>query len=81
MRTTIILPDDLFNAARAAAREQGTTLTALIADAVRVALAPPDSGGPAGPFEAPVFDGDGLQPGVDLDDTAALLDLMGDGNS
>jgi hypothetical protein len=28
------------------------------------------------PVRLPTFDGDGLQPGVDLDDSAALLDLM-----
>jgi len=30
------------------------------------------------PVQLPVFKGRGLQPGVDLDDTASLLDLMGD---
>ena len=28
------------------------------------------------PVALPVFKGEGLQPGVDLDDTASLLDLM-----
>lgn len=28
------------------------------------------------PVELPTFAGDGLQPGVDLDDSAALVDLM-----
>jgi hypothetical protein len=28
------------------------------------------------PVALPVFTGEGLQPGVDLDDTASLLDLM-----
>ena len=35
--------------------------------------------GPAVPPVAlPVFEGGSLQPGVDLDDSASLLDLMGD---
>jgi hypothetical protein len=28
------------------------------------------------PVELPTFDGGGLQPGIDLDDSAALLGLM-----
>jgi hypothetical protein len=28
------------------------------------------------PVELPTFGGDGVQPGVDLNDSAALLDLM-----
>jgi hypothetical protein len=81
MRTTIILPDDLMNAAKQAASARGTTLTTVIADALRAALAESESGNSATPFKAPTFLGDGLQPGVDLDDTAALLDLMGDGDA
>ena len=81
MRTTIILPDDLMNAAKRAASARGTTLTAVIADALRAALAESESGNTATPFQVPTFLGDGLQPGVDLDDTAALLDLMGDGDA
>ncbi len=54
---------------------EGTTLTALIEDSLRRALAPP--GAPPRTREPlATFRGDGLQPGVDLDDTAALLDLM-----
>ena len=75
MRTTIRLDDDLLARAKRAAVERGTTLTALIEDALRRALAPettrrwPD-------VSLPTFRGDGLQSGVDLDDTASLLDLM-----
>jgi Arc/MetJ family transcription regulator len=75
MRTTIRLDDDLLTKAKRAALERGTTLTAVIEDALRRSLA-------QGPRERhddvalPSFRGDGLQPGVDLDDTASLLDLM-----
>ena len=75
MRTTIRLDDDLLAKAKRAAIERGTTLTGLIEDALRRALVPRP------PLEVsrpspPSFRGDGLQPGVDLDDTAALLDVM-----
>lgn len=36
---------------------------------------------PQEPVALPVFRGKGLQPGVDLDDTAALLDLMDEGDA
>jgi hypothetical protein len=75
VRTTIRLDDDLLRDAKRAAVERGTTLTAVIEDALRRALAP----APATrrePFRMPTFRGDGLRPGVDLDDTASLLDVM-----
>jgi hypothetical protein len=81
MRTTIILPDDLLNAAKQAASARRTTLTAVIADALRAALAESTPADSTTPFQVPTFKGDGLQPGVDLDDTAALIDLMDDGNA
>jgi hypothetical protein len=75
MRTTVRLDDDLLVSAKRAALERGTTLTAVIEDALRRALAPPHASTGARPT-LPTFRGDGLQPGVDLDDTASLLDLM-----
>jgi len=80
MRTTIRLDDDLLARAKRAAVERGTTLTALIEDALRRALAPETTGRRAPP-NLPTFRGDGLQPGVDLDDTASLLDLMDERNA
>ncbi|HEU0304940.1 MAG TPA: CopG family transcriptional regulator [Gaiellaceae bacterium] len=75
MRTTIRLDDDLLARAKRTAAERGTTLTALIEDALRRALAQGPASHPDRP-PLPTFRGDGLQPGVDLDDTAALLDVM-----
>jgi len=75
MRTTIRLDDDLLRSAKRAALERGTTLTAVIEDALRRALAP-EMPAARVEVELPTFRGDGLQPGVDLDDTAGLLDVM-----
>jgi Arc/MetJ family transcription regulator len=75
MRTTIRLDDDLLRDAKRAAVERGTTLTAVIEDALRRALAPTGRG-QREPYTMLTFQGDGLRPGVDLDDTASLLDLM-----
>ena len=75
MRTTIRLDDDLLGRAKRVAVERGVTLTAVIEDALRRALAP-DAARTREPVSLPTFRGDGLQPGVDLDDTASLLDVM-----
>jgi len=59
-----------------------TALDATKSDVLRRALAALESqvrrpaSRPAEPVSLPVFKGKGLQPGVDLDDTAGLLDLM-----
>jgi Arc/MetJ family transcription regulator len=75
MRTTIRLDDDLLTRAKRAAIERGTTLTAVIEDALRQALAV-EPARRRKTVSLPTFRGDGLQPGVDLDDTASLLDLL-----
>ncbi len=76
MRTTIRLNDDLLGEAKAHAARKGCTLTAFIEDAVRSALADATVRQKQGPPKFPTFKGTGLRPGVDLDDSAALLDLM-----
>ena len=77
MRTTIRLDDGLLRRAKAQAAATGRSLNDFIADAVRAALAPRGKVS-AGSIDLPSFRGRGLQAGVDLDDTAALLDLMED---
>lgn len=77
MRTTVRLPDDLLRAAKRHAAATGRTLTDVIADALRAALARasrPERGRAA--VEVPTYGRLGTQPGVDLDDSAALLDVM-----
>lgn len=77
MRTTLNLDDDLVRAAKREAVRSGRSLTAVIEDALRQMLAPRSSPGRGpDPFRITPFDGHGLQAGVDLDDGAALLDLM-----
>lgn len=76
MRTTINLPDPLLAQARRRAAETGRTLTAFISDAVRESLARRRAGRDHAPVQLTTFRGSGLQPGVDLDNSAALEDLM-----
>ena len=80
MRTTIRLPDHLLAEAKKRAAERGTTLTRLFEDALRAALAPErEAPGPGTRVRLVTVGGRGPQPGVDLDDSAALLDLMESG--
>ncbi|MGH2492008.1 MAG: ribbon-helix-helix protein, CopG family [Candidatus Limnocylindria bacterium] len=78
MRTTIRLDDRLLRDLKKHAAARGRTLTAVIEDAVRQFLARTAAGDArtkSPPFRIITFKGR-LQPGVDLDDSAALLDYM-----
>lgn len=74
-RTTVRLPPALMAQAKKLAIATDRTLTQVIEDALWVAVSRKVTGG-AGTVSFPTFHGDGLQPGVDLDNSAALLDLM-----
>jgi hypothetical protein len=76
MRTTIRLDDDLLSAAKQHAAKTGRTLTSLFEDALRAFLAVEQRPSTRRRTRLPTFDGGGLQSGVDLDNTADLLDLM-----
>jgi hypothetical protein len=73
MRTTIRLDDQLLTAAKRRAVETGTTLTAVIEDALRRELA--EIRAPTEPAPLPTVRGP-VRPGIDLDDTSGLLDAM-----
>lgn len=75
MRTTIDLPPDLLAAAKERAAREGRSLSEVVEDAVRNSFARTAVVGRE-PIELPIFGSGGLQPGVDLDDSAALLGLM-----
>jgi hypothetical protein len=78
MRTTIRLDDALLAEVRSAAARTGRSMTQVIEDALREALARGKSGRPRPREKLPTFGGRGLQPGVDLDGSPALLELMDD---
>jgi hypothetical protein len=74
MRTTVRLDDQLLRQAKSTAAARGITSNDFVVQALRAALAvsPSKAARPAIPVEP----GGQLLPGVDLDDTAGLLDLM-----
>jgi hypothetical protein len=76
MRITIRIYDQLHAEARKSAAETGTTLAALIEDSLRATLARWKRVGRHKRFRMMTFRGKGVQPGVDLDDSASLLDRM-----
>ena len=77
MRTTVRLDEALLERARDEANRRGVTLTSLIEEGLRLALRHPHKR-----FQRPEVSlpecraGGGTLPGVDLDDSASLLDRM-----
>ena len=76
MRTTINFNDQVLTDAKALAQRSGTSLTALIEDALRERLARQHAPQPGQPIRLPTVSGNGLLPRVDLDDSAALRELL-----
>lgn len=76
MRTTLRLNDVLLRDAKRFAVETGRTLTAVIEDALREALARRSRRAPPAPTPLPTYGRGGLRPGIDLDDSSALRDAM-----
>lgn len=78
MRTTIDLPAELLHQARQRAAEEGTTLTALLADGLRLRLGRAPAARRAR-RRIPVSKvGGGLQPWIDAASNASLLDAADD---
>jgi hypothetical protein len=78
MRTTIRIDDALLAEAKLKAAGSGRTLNAVVEDALRESFARDRAVHPERP-EIPIFSGSRLAPGVDLDDSAGLLELMEQG--
>jgi hypothetical protein len=76
MRTTIRLNDDLLDQAKQAAMTSGRTLTAIIEDALRQTLSRKYLAPKNQKISLISSGAGGLCPGVDIDRTAELLDIM-----
>ena len=75
MRTTVDVNDELMRAVKVYAAGERMTLKATFERALRGLLAGPGAAEADAP-PIPVFGGQGVQPGVDLADSAALQDIM-----
>ena len=81
MRTTVRLDEGLLREAKAEAARKGETLTALIERGLRLVLARGRTKGRQARITLPVSRATGgTHPGVDLDDSGAVLDRL-DGRS
>jgi plasmid stability protein len=78
MRTTIKLGDDVFRAYKQRAAERGTTFAEEVEEVLRADLHNRRQAAAEEPFETLVFDGDGSQALIDIDDNRALQELMDD---
>lgn len=76
MRTTIRVDDDLLAEVKQLAAKNNLTLTAVIEDALRQMLARQEEVRTRQPVQLTTVDGNGPLPGIDLDDSAALLEMM-----
>jgi hypothetical protein len=77
MRTTVRLDDALLERAKREAARRKITFTRLLEEGLHLALARRQEAPPRTPVSLPVFTGGGgTRPGIDLDDTSALLDAM-----
>lgn len=76
MRTTILLPDDLYDEVRMTAARERRTITSVIEQALRDALHHREQLADRPAFRVDVIHGAELLPGIDLDDGSALLDAM-----
>jgi hypothetical protein len=71
----VVLEDKLHREAKAYAAKHGATLAGLIAEALRARLAG-SATTPRPSTRLPTFRGDGLQPGVNLDDMDSVYDRL-----
>ena len=76
MRTTIRIDDHLLSEARQLAARKNQTLTKVFEDSLRLSLSMQQKAQGRRRVRLKTFRGQGTQPGVDLDDTASLIDLM-----
>jgi hypothetical protein len=76
IRTTLTIDDNLLAEYKRVAADTHRTLSYVIQDALRETLARRREAAAGQPVRLPVIGGGGLQPGVDLDDNARLLELL-----
>ncbi|MBV8454634.1 MAG: ribbon-helix-helix protein, CopG family [Deltaproteobacteria bacterium] len=80
MRTTVRLDEHLLSQAKQLAAKTGQTLTAVIEEALRVKLAASRRRSAPVKVTLPAYGVGGVLPGVDLDDSVSLSEVMDQGN-
>lgn len=77
MRTTIRIDDDLYRAIKERAARTGRTVAAVLEDAVRIGLEPPQRVERL-PYSVRASGGGGLRPGIDLSSNSSVYDSLDD---
>lgn len=78
MRTTIRLDDKLLEMAKKYALEHGKTFTDVVEDALREKIMERSPAKKRSRVKLKTVKGKGVNAGIDLDDSASILDLMDD---
>ena len=78
MRTTININDNLLNEAKKLSISYNTTLSSLIESALQDMLSRRKQYNIKKPVKLKTYNGNGVRSGIDLDDTASLLNAMED---
>ena len=76
MRTTIRLDDQLLEMTKQYALSHGKTFTAIVEDALREKLMTRSPIKKQSRIKLKTVTGKGVNPGIDLDDSSSLLDVM-----
>ncbi|MGB6056887.1 MAG: hypothetical protein WBF71_01380 [Microthrixaceae bacterium] len=76
MRTTLNIEEAVLKEARRRARARGVSLGKVFEDALRLA---PTASRVAESIELPIFEGDGLRPGVDLSSSRSIEEFLDSG--
>ena len=76
MRITVIIDDQLLAQAKRLAAQTGKSLSTVVEDALRQMLTGLQQKPDRASVQLTTVSGSGLMPGVELDDSSALLDLM-----
>ena len=76
MRTTVNIRPRALQLCRKKAAESGLSLGDVISDAILQAHSDRSAGTKRRRYDLPAMGEEGMQPGVDLDDTSALQDFM-----
>ena len=76
MRTTVRIDDNLLAEARKQAADVDQSLSSLLEDALRAWLARKRPEESQKAFSLTTYKGKGLQPGIDLDNSGSLFELM-----
>ena len=74
MRTTITIDEELLDELKERAAKEGTTVSQLIEDSLRLAVRPHVDGEPGQPFELVTFGKDGRFTSLDVDRGSLLIE-------